>query len=196
MSNDAPAGYGTGSYPAPGAPTGAYAQPAGPYPATGPVAAPAHPTSAGQDPYASWGQRVGASLLDGLLDSAAYLVGSLVFVLTLRSGVGADGVPADAASTAGVVALGLGALVSLGVTAWNRWLRQGRTGRSVGKQVLGIRLVSTTTGEPIGGGMAFLRDIAHTLDGFLYVGYLWPLWDPQKQTFADKIVSTVVVRDR
>ena len=28
---------------------------------------------------------------------------------------------------------------------------------------------------------------------FVYLGYLWPLWDDKRQTFADKILSTVVV---
>lgn len=41
---------------------------------------------------------------------------------------------------------------------------------------------------------AFLRDLLHTVDGFFYVGYLWPLWDAERQTFADKIVQTVAVR--
>jgi hypothetical protein len=26
-----------------------------------------------------------------------------------------------------------------------------------------------------------------------YLGYLWPLWDAKRQTFADKICSTVVL---
>jgi hypothetical protein len=26
-----------------------------------------------------------------------------------------------------------------------------------------------------------------------YVGYLWPLWDNKRQTFADKIMGTVCV---
>ena len=39
--------------------------------------------------------------------------------------------------------------------------------------------------------MAFVRDITHIVDGFFYLGYLWPLWDPKRQTFADKICSTV-----
>ncbi|MDQ1539752.1 MAG: hypothetical protein QOH29_478, partial [Actinomycetota bacterium] len=26
-----------------------------------------------------------------------------------------------------------------------------------------------------------------------YLGYLWPLWDSKRQTFADKILKTVVV---
>jgi hypothetical protein len=44
--------------------------------------------------------------------------------------------------------------------------------------------------------MAFGREIAHVLDGAVYIGYLWPLWDRLNQTFADKIVGSVVVRDR
>jgi uncharacterized RDD family membrane protein YckC len=41
--------------------------------------------------------------------------------------------------------------------------------------------------------MAFVRDLAHFLDGIFYIGYLWPLWDPKRQTFADKVCSTVVL---
>jgi uncharacterized RDD family membrane protein YckC len=58
---------------------------------------------------------------------------------------------------------------------------------------MGIKLVDERTGQPIGPGMSFVRDLAHTLDGFFYLGYLWPLWDDKRQTFADKILSTVVV---
>lgn len=27
-----------------------------------------------------------------------------------------------------------------------------------------------------------------------YLGYLWPAWDAKKQTFTDKIVSSVVIK--
>lgn len=50
------------------------------------------------------------------------------------------------------------------------------------------------TGQPIGTGRAFLRDLAHALDGIpFYLGYLWPLWDAKRQTFSDKVCSTVVL---
>ena len=50
------------------------------------------------------------------------------------------------------------------------------------------------TGQPIGAGMGVVRAIAHFVDGIIcYVGYLWPLWDAQKQTLADKIMKTVVI---
>ena len=73
----------------------------------------------------------------------------------------------------------------------------GRTGQSWGKQVLNLRLVRMADGQPMGGGMAFVRDLVHILDGLLcYIGFLWPLWDARRQTlFGDKIMNTVVLSE-
>jgi uncharacterized protein DUF2752/RDD family protein len=60
--------------------------------------------------------------------------------------------------------------------------------------LLGLRLVGDKTGEPVGAGLAFARDICHLVDSVIcYVGWLFPLWDAKRQTIADKIVSTVVL---
>lgn len=40
---------------------------------------------------------------------------------------------------------------------------------------------------------AFLRDLLQILDGAVYIGYLWPLWHPRRQTFADQIAKTVAI---
>jgi uncharacterized RDD family membrane protein YckC len=69
----------------------------------------------------------------------------------------------------------------------------GRTGQSWGKRVTSIALISEQTGQPIGPLNAFLRDLVHILDGVAYVGYLWPLWDDKRQTFADMLLNTIVV---
>jgi len=74
---------------------------------------------------------------------------------------------------------------------YNRCILAGRTGQSWGKRVVGIHLLGEQTGRPIGGGLAFGRELAHVLDGFLYIGYLWPLWYAKRQTFADKVCGTV-----
>jgi uncharacterized RDD family membrane protein YckC len=94
---------------------------------------------------------------------------------------------------AGGLLLLVGVVAMIGIQVWNRCFRQGRTGQSIGKKVLGLKLVDERTGQPIGAGMAFVRDLAHILDGFFYIGYLWPLWDDKRQTFADKVLSTLVV---
>lgn len=145
-------------------------------------------------PLAHWGKRVAAFLLDLLLGCALLIPGG-IYALTTAEVIGYDirGNAVTNPTGAGTAALVVGYAWLLGFQIWNRWVRQGRTGRSVGKQVLKITLVSERTMAPIGAGMAFARDLCHIADSFLYLGYLWPLWDPKRQTFSDKIIGTVVL---
>ncbi|QYN25758.1 RDD family protein [Amycolatopsis sp. DSM 110486] len=129
--------------------------------------------------YANWGQRAGAYLIDFGPFLAAIIIALLVSI---------------ASGSAGAIIYGLAIFGNIGWQIYNRWITAGNTGQSLGKRVVGIKLVSEATGQPIGAGMAFLRDLAHVLDGFLCsLGYLWPLWDDKSQTFSDKIVGTIVV---
>jgi uncharacterized RDD family membrane protein YckC len=83
-------------------------------------------------------------------------------------------------------------LLALAFAVWNYGYRQGTTGSSIGKSFLHFKVVSERTGQPIGFGMSLVRQLAHLLGGILcYIGYLFPLWDAKRQTFADKIMSTV-----
>ncbi|MDQ4011496.1 MAG: RDD family protein [Actinomycetota bacterium] len=75
---------------------------------------------------------------------------------------------------------------------WNSCYLQGTTGQSVGRRGARTKLVEIKTGLPIGFGRAVLRQFCHNLEFF--IGYLWPLWDHKRQTFADKIAGTVVIR--
>ncbi|WIM90307.1 RDD family protein [Candidatus Mycobacterium wuenschmannii] len=95
-------------------------------------------------------------------------------------------------STVGLTVMWIAALTALGYFIWNFGYRQGTTGSSIGKSVLGFRVVSENTGEPIGFGMSVLRAFAHVIDSAIfYVGYLFPLWDAKRQTLADKVMATV-----
>ena len=183
-------GYPQPGYPQPGYGQPAYGQPAygqngygqngygqGGYGAAG-YPSPAHsPASA----YAHWVQRVGSTLIDGLIPGAVF--GIIAGILVA---VGDEGLI--------VTGLGIAYLVLIGFALWNNGYRQGTTGQSIGKQVIGTKLVRARDGQPVGFGMAVGRQFLHILDGMpLYIGYLWPLWDERRQTFADKIVDTVVV---
>ncbi len=96
--------------------------------------------------------------------------------------------------TAGFVVLGLGILLAIAVNLWNRVFRMGRTGQSVGKSVVGLRLIHTQTGQPIGAGMCFVREfMSGIINQVVYLSYLWMLWDTDKQTLADKVVSSTVI---
>lgn len=144
--------------------------------------------------YAPWLHRVGSSLIDflpGLIGSAVFLVGyGMVLVAGLSSSdpgldLGVGAVP--------LIAGGALTLLGLGWTIHNRWLVGGRTGQSLGKRILDIRLIGEHTGAPLGPANAFTRDLVHILDGLTCVGCLWPLWDHRRQTLSDKLMRSVVV---
>ncbi len=68
------------------------------------------------------------------------------------------------------------------------------TGQTIGKKVMKIRVVDTQ-GQPLTIGKAILRVIGYAVSGVVfYLGFLWILWDPEKQGWHDKIAGTYVVR--
>jgi uncharacterized RDD family membrane protein YckC len=80
--------------------------------------------------------------------------------------------------------------------AYYGMLEGGATGQTLGKRVLGIRVVDTATGlPPIGVGRGIGRYFARILSAIpCALGYFWMLWDDRKQTWHDKIVRTYVVK--
>jgi uncharacterized RDD family membrane protein YckC len=73
----------------------------------------------------------------------------------------------------------------------------GRTGQSPGNAVMGLRIVDVrdNPGQPIGYGRAFLRWLVSLASYIvIFIGYLWMLWDPQKQTWHDKAAGSVSIK--
>jgi uncharacterized RDD family membrane protein YckC len=88
----------------------------------------------------------------------------------------------------------VGELVTLAVGIGYAGYLEGISGQTVGKRVLGIRVVDLATGGPIGFSRAVLRYFARILSTIvLLLGYFWMLWDSEKQTWHDKIAGSVVV---
>ncbi|HZM30675.1 MAG TPA: RDD family protein [Acidimicrobiales bacterium] len=74
-------------------------------------------------------------------------------------------------------------------------LEGGPSGATLGKRALGIKVVDKYTGGPIGTGRGVGRYFARILSGLVcYLGYLWMLWDPEKQCWHDKMVNDYVVK--
>ncbi len=95
---------------------------------------------------------------------------------------------------ASVALIVIGILTGFAFFVWNQCIRQGRTGASLGKSVLALRLVGQDM-VPIGGGLAFARYLLNIVNAIpCYLGYLWPLWDSKRQTFADKLMGTYVIK--
>ena len=178
--NQQPPGYPAAPPPPPPAPQGGWGD------ASVPGTAPGY---GGPTPYAEWIKRVGGYLVDVAVLLPAYLVALI--------GVAIASADNSAVSAIGILIAAVGYLGAIGVAIWNMIIRQGRTGWSIGKQVIGIRLIGEQSGQPIGPGLTFVRALCHVLDSLpCYLGYLWPLWDAKRQTFADKIMSTVVIEQK
>jgi uncharacterized RDD family membrane protein YckC len=75
------------------------------------------------------------------------------------------------------------------------WLFIGLKGQTPGKMALGIKVVNASGSIP-GLGRAALREIPGKIISFvvIYIGFLWIIWDRQKQGWHDKIAQTYVVR--
>ncbi|MBT2450240.1 RDD family protein [Streptomyces sp. ISL-43] len=155
-------------------------QPYGAYP---PAGMPGMP-GAGMPPLAHWGLRFGAYFLDFLI-----IVGPMYALGFIDLAMSDD--PAN--SDPGVF-FAIGAIYAVAMGFFQLY-KEGSTGQTTGKKVLGISLRREADGSTLGFGMAFVRKLAHFLDSLAcYIGWLWPLWDAKKQTFADKVCGTVVIK--
>jgi Mce-associated membrane protein len=84
------------------------------------------------------------------------------------------------------------AVLTLLLMAVNRLLVPTITGWSLGRALFGIA-VRTPKGAPVGVLRLLIRDFAHLLDtAALLIGWLWPLWDSRRRTFADLLLRTEV----
>ncbi len=207
------------SYPSPGgagpAPAPGYGPPPS-FPAGG-YGAPASPPGGippGFQPYgtqgnarASFGQRLGALIVDAIVNLvilAPFLVGLYFlldkalencFTITKANGDKKLECP-DGALQVGplVAAIVIGAIGLILVVYLNcRWVGRSQT---PGQKALNIRVVDANSGQPIGMGRAFGRYLFRSLvsGSFCLLGYLWMLWDPNKQTWHDKVTNAVVIQ--
>lgn len=155
--------------------------------------------------YASWGSRLGAYLLDGLMTLVVLLVPLGIGGILAFGGAEVDPITDELTNVngLGILVMVLGGLVALVFDVWNRAVRQGRTTQTLGKKVVGIKVVSVQHGGPIGVGAGFGRWAMQTLVpnvvpllGSIYALYdgLSPLWDDRNQSVHDKVVTSVVVR--
>jgi len=121
-------------------------------------------------PRASFGRRFVAYLLDSILIGIVY--GILYAINT---------------SLAYTIALLVGVV-------YFSYFEGSPSGQTIGKKAFGIRVIDFRAGGPLGYGRGFIRWLGRILSGILCaLGYLWMLWDKEKQTWHDKLATSVVV---
>jgi uncharacterized RDD family membrane protein YckC len=82
----------------------------------------------------------------------------------------------------------------VGIIVYYAYFEGSPSGQTIGKKALKIRVIDFNTGGPLGFGRGLIRGVARIPSQFLcYLGYLWMLWDQEKQTWHDKLSTTVVV---
>lgn len=197
--------YGPPSGPQPQQP---YGPPSGP-PAQLPYAAPVPgqpygqpggygPSNPFQGQTADWGTRVLGYLIDGAIPTGIYLLFSAIMWGISVAILGSGTPKTSTLHTYALVATIVGVILWIGLigfTFWNLAYKRGTTGQTIGQKVVKIKTISEETGQPLGFGGAFLRQICHFVDSIACsIGYLAPLWDEKNQTWADKIVKSVVIR--
>ena len=140
---------------------------------TGPLGMPVGGAAPTTMAYAGFGRRLLAVILDEIILSIPVV--GLGFALAF-GGSGGSG---------SNILLGI-IYEALLIALWN--------GQTIGKLAMGIRVV-TADGTPVPVGMAFARAGMKLVSGAaLGLGYLWMLWDAEKQTWHDKVAKTYVVK--
>ncbi len=137
--------------------------------------------------YAGFWRRFLALLIDGII--LGVVGGILAAVLGLGSG-SAEGSSASFNFGTGGTLLNF----VLGILYFTLMIGL-MNGKTVGGMALGIRVVPADGGGRVSIGKALIRAVVAYVSGFVLVlGYLWMLWDRNKQTWHDKAAGTYVVR--
>jgi uncharacterized RDD family membrane protein YckC len=181
-------------------PTAPPGQPAGwtgwPPPAPGWQAPPVPPRA----PYASFGIRLLARIIDALILGVPFVIIFSVLAAALpkedRFGTIDGELSICHGPTGGSVAVLLlvGLLWFVLTVAYFVGL-VGTRGATVGQNALKIQVVGVADGETIGIGRATGRYLMSIVSAWpCYLGYLWMLWDDRRQTWQDKVASSIVVR--
>ncbi len=153
-------------------------------PPVAPVTPPTpQPASSEAMTYAGFWRRFFASLIDGII---LYAIVMIFFGFLMNS----------ANSNPNLVGSWLGGLqwpLTVAIYAYSI-VFIGWKGQTLGKQFLSIKVV-TATGGQVSWVQAIVREVFKIVSSYaLLLGYLWMLWDKDKQTWHDKVSKTYVIK--
>jgi uncharacterized RDD family membrane protein YckC len=170
-----PSGYGPGPYQQPG-----YGQP------------PQYGGNATPYQLAGVGMRFLALLIDGFIEGIPVSIIGAMFGTNNVTNIDGE---ISASSSLGPVGTILGLVIAIGYLILCYQFLQGRT---VGQKVLSLRLVNQDGGTNASlGTFVLYRTVGYFINGFVcLLGYIWALFDSQKQTWGQKITKTVTIQSQ
>lgn len=148
--------------------------------------------------FAGFWRRFIAYMIDG------FIIGMVLIVLMIVAGVAyfAGSMTGDGKAVMSHMSNPAEQMASLSLWIWvfSTFLNMayftyfhGLTGRTPGKMLLGLQVV-TVEGGPLNFGIAFLRSVGYLVSSFVFcLGYIWIGFDKKKQGWHDKIAGTVVI---
>lgn len=149
--------------------------------------------------YASFGRRLAAYLLDNIIIAVSSMIISIVLIFILAIViilVSGNSSRANISNVVDVLMFIVPMIIAILFT-YPYWIYlTGKNGQTIGKKLLHIKVIRLDGVERVGYLKAFLRDvIGKGLSLWaLGFGFLWMLWDGKKQTWADKIAETIVIK--
>ncbi len=143
------------------------------------------PAVVGREDVHVTGRRILAIIVDGLVLSIPFMLISSLFRTTPAGG--------GNVSTSGSV---LAALIGFVIFLLYFILLEGYLGQTVGKMLLGIKVIREDTDDVPGLGAAAVRNVLRIIDGlFAYlVGFVAILASAKRQRLGDMAAHTLVVR--
>ncbi len=143
--------------------------------------------------YAGFRQRLAACLLDFVVVFGVYVAVTFAIYIFLGffvlTGLFLDEETISLDTLVAIVSV-LGALA-----AFFYILLGNSYGGTIGKRMLGLQVVSALDGSNIGPLRGLARYLVYVIGAIpLYLGWLWSIWDSQKQTWHDKAAGSIVVK--
>src|ERR1041384_5849926 len=152
-------------------------------------------------PYAEWGDRVIAALIDGGINIAIMIV--LFIIFGVFAGIGGAVGGSDSAAPGVIFCLGTFiAFVSVfGFGLYNKIFLVSKRGSSIGQNFQKLKVVDASGSIPSMGTL-LIRLLAQVGLGIVPIvnwilvllDLLFPLWDEKKQTIHDKAAGTFVIK--
>jgi uncharacterized RDD family membrane protein YckC len=134
--------------------------------------------------YAGFFRRLVAFVVDGVM---LYLLITAIMFVLLR--ITRDVDPSNLQHLSQIVGLSVGAIYSIYF-----WVNH--NGATPGKKLMKIR-IKKIDDTPLDYRTAIVRYIGSYVSAYaLAIGYLWMIWDKEKQTWHDKFAKTVVIHEQ
>lgn len=143
---------------------------------------------------ANFWERFGASAIDGIL-TMFIIFGALILGLAMSDGPTRYSRYYGYYTSFNPVPMLILLFLAVAATFLYYVLPTAKTGQTLGKKALGIKVIKNT-GETPTLGLSFMRYFFgyNISSSVFYLGFLWMLWDTKAQTWHDKIFNTYVVK--